>query len=71
MVAEIFLSQCRKNNQYLCAIHCMLDNEPMETRRKLQISTGPYYWFGGGIDGEAGYIGMFNDTKINRVQKSC
>ena len=34
------------------------DNEPMQTQRKLDIRTGPYYWFGGGLHGEPGYIGM-------------
>ena len=42
-----------------------IDNEPMETQRKLDISTGPYYWFGGGLHGEAGYIGCMRNITIN------
>ena len=42
-----------------------IDNEPMETQRKLDISTGPYYWFGGGLHGEPGYIGCMRNITIN------
>ena len=34
-----------------------IDNEKAETKRILDISTGPYYMIGGGIYGQKGFIG--------------
>jgi hypothetical protein len=34
-----------------------IDSEKAETKRILDISTGPYYMIGGGIYGQKGFIG--------------
>ena len=42
-----------------------IDSEPMETKRILNIATGPYYMIGGGIYGEAGFIGCMRHITID------
>jgi len=42
-----------------------IDSEPMETKRILNIATGPYYMIGGGIYGSAGFIGCMRHITID------
>ncbi|XP_040565302.1 neurexin-4 [Lepeophtheirus salmonis] len=42
-----------------------IDQNPMTTVRLLSISTGSYYIFGGGIYGEAGFIGCMKQITID------
>ena len=42
-----------------------VDHNPMDTRRLLDISTGAYYMIGGGVYGEAGFIGCMRHITID------
>lgn len=42
-----------------------IDNEPMETTRVLEVATGPYYWFAGGLYGTPGFVGCMRHITID------
>ena len=48
-----------------------IDNEKAETKRILDISTGPYYMIGGGIYGQKGFIGYAFLLCINIILHFC
>ena len=43
----------------------VIDNEPMETRRILNIATGAYYYIGGGVHGVPGFRGCMRNITID------
>ena len=42
-----------------------VDQNPMDTTRLLEISTGAYYMIGGGVTGESGFIGCMRHITID------
>jgi len=59
------ISMSMKKNEAILTV----DHNPMVTSRLIEVRTGPYYLFGGGLYGDPGFIGCMRRITIDGVYK--